>query len=168
MEENINLSTARCILTRLHQIDYEDVKKLYVNEKVRKYLGGTQDEVIIKESFFRVMKLIKGSYYWVVREKQTNEFLGLFSLDTHHDGISKEVSYQLLPQWWGAGYAMEILKAIIDYAFNTLQLTEVIAETQTANEASCRLLERVGMKYKQSLHRFGKEQAIYCISSTRK
>jgi ribosomal-protein-alanine N-acetyltransferase len=162
--ENIKLETDRCILSKLQQIDYEDVKKLYVNEKVRKYLGGIRDEVIIKESFYRVMKPIKGSYYWVIKEKHTNEFLGLFSLDTHHDGISKEVSYQLLPQWWGAGFATEILKAIIDYAFNTLQITEIIAETQTANEASCRLLERVGMKYKQSVQRFGAEQAIYSIS----
>jgi ribosomal-protein-alanine N-acetyltransferase len=54
-------------------------------------------------------------------------------------------------------------QVIIPYALNDLSLTKIVAETQTANTASCRLLEKVVMKKEQILFRFGAEQAIYSL-----
>lgn len=42
-----------------------------------------------------------------------------------------------------------------------LNISSIVAETQTANRASCRLLEKLGMKKVQVLERFGREQAVY-------
>lgn len=159
------LKTKRCLLNQLQQADYEDVKKLYVNEAVRKYLGGTFEEHLIQEGFVKMIHRSVDSLYLVAREKETKEFIGVISLDIHHDGKSKEVSYQLLPKWWGAGYATELVKEMIHYAFNELNLNVVVAETQTANVASCRLLEKLGMELKETVQRFGAEQAIYRIKN---
>ncbi len=148
---------------KLQEDDYEDVKSLYVNAEVRKYLGGTVEEELIKASFKEINKTTADSLNLIAREKNTNNFIGLVSLDAHHDGISTEVSYQLLPTWWGKGYASEIVKELINYGFNNLNLTEIIAETQTANKASCRLLQKLGMSFKNTLERFGEKQAIYGI-----
>lgn len=158
------LETNRCILSYIQIDDYDDVKLLYVNEDVRRYLGGTQNNKNIQASFTKMIHTRIESLYFIVREKYTKEFIGLISLDTHHDGISTEVSYQLLPKWWGDGYATEILNEIINYAINKLQLTEIVAETQTANIASCRLLEKLGMNLRETVHRFGEVQSIYCIN----
>lgn len=158
------LETNRCILSYIQIDDYDDVKLLYVNEDVRRYLGGTQNNKNIQASFTKMIHTTIESLYFIVREKYTKEFIGLISLDTHHDGISTEVSYQLLPKWWGDGYATEVLNEIINYAINKLQLTEIVAETQTANIASCRLLEKLGMNLRETVHRFGEVQSIYCIN----
>ncbi|WP_338786346.1 GNAT family N-acetyltransferase [Metabacillus sp. FJAT-53654] len=56
----------------------------------------------------------------------------MVSLDPHHEGSYLEISYQLLPIWWGKGYATEVVKLIIHYALNELNLTKVVAETQSA------------------------------------
>lgn len=159
------LETNRCALLKLKKDNYEDVKSLYVDKNVRKYLGGTWKEESIKASFAKMNQTTKDSLYFVAREKYSNNFIGIISLDNHHDGISTEVSYQLLPKWWGDGYATEVVKEIIKYAFNYLNLTEIVAETQTANKASCRLLEKLGMDLRETVQRFGEEQAIYCIKS---
>lgn len=105
------------------------------------------------------------SFYWVVREKHTDNFIGLVSLDLHHDGHYLEISYQFLPNWWGKGYATEVVQLIITFALNELNLSKIVAETQTANMSSCRLLEKLGMKLERTVSRFGNEQAIYSISS---
>jgi ribosomal-protein-alanine N-acetyltransferase len=42
---------------------------------------------------------------------------------------------------WGAGYEAEVIRVIINYALNELNLSKVVAETQTANTSSCRLGE---------------------------
>jgi [ribosomal protein S5]-alanine N-acetyltransferase len=142
--------------------DYGDVKQLYRNEAVRNYLGGIVSEESYKERFAEMTESSMDNYYWVVRDKKTNSLVGLVSLDKHHDGVSTEVSYQLMPEWWGSGFATEVLGKILNYAFTKLKLPEIVAETQTANRASCKLLERVGMELKETILRFGAEQAIYC------
>lgn len=156
------LQTERCILNDLQQSDFQDVKKLYVNEDVRKFLGGVVDPDKLVAARGEMLSE-KGSYYWVVREKKTGSFIGLVSITDHHDGKYKEVSYQLMPDWWGTGYGSEVVSGIILFALEELKLPGLIAETQTANKASCRLLEKVGMEKKETLIRFGSEQAIYCL-----
>jgi [ribosomal protein S5]-alanine N-acetyltransferase len=147
----------------LKRSDYEDVEQLYRNHKVRKYLGGVREEASIGAVLDYMLNATKESYYWVVREKNTAEFIGLISIDQHHNGIDLEVSYQLLPKWWGAGFATEVVQHIVNYALNELKLSRVIAETQSANTSSCRLLERIGMQLEKKIYRFGAEQAIYSI-----
>lgn len=63
----------------------------------------------------------------------------------------------------GGGLATEVIGKLIDYAFNDLGLLSLVAETQTANKQSCRLLERVGMTLENKLHRFGEEQSLFRI-----
>jgi [ribosomal protein S5]-alanine N-acetyltransferase len=157
------IETQRCLLQKIIPDDFKDIKKLYVNEDVRKYLGGSRKEADIQDSFSGMVHSKMESLYWVVRDKESNKFIGLVSLDTHHDKVSTEISYQLLPDWWGVGYATEIVSEILYYAFQVLKMPKVIAETQTANIASCKLLEKLGMKVTEKVNRFGAEQAIYSI-----
>lgn len=155
--------TKRCKLFKIQQNDYEDVKKLYTDERVRQFLGGTIEEPVYKIKFDDMCCVENKGLYWVIRQKDNNQFIGLVSLDLHHDGISTETSYQILPQWWGYGYGTEIVQEVISYAFEKLNLTKVVAETQTANESSCRLLRRVGMSLEETVERFGAEQSIFSI-----
>ncbi|MGP4072896.1 GNAT family N-acetyltransferase [Piscibacillus sp. B03] len=95
-------------------------------------------------------------------------FISLTFLDTHHDGQSTEISYQFLPEWWGKGYGYEIVNAIIRYAFNHLGITKLVSETQAANVASCRLLEKLEMTVIDRVTRFGEEQIIFETKSSNK
>ncbi|MEK4237508.1 GNAT family N-acetyltransferase [Paenibacillus sp. FSL H7-0714] len=158
------IETKRCRLIGLQEIDFEDLKKLYSNHQVRKYLGGaTDDEILLRNKFNDVLKNSTDAYYWVIRSINDNQFIGLVTLTKYHDGLNIEVSYQFLPEWWGSGLATEVIKTIIEYSFNELGLSRLVAETQTANIASCRLLERVGMKLECKLYRFNAEQSFYSI-----
>lgn len=158
--------TERSYINTFQKSDFEDVKKLYVNQEVRKFLGGILQEDSIRVALNQMLQLSDESYYWVIREKLTADFIGLVSLDPHHDGNYLEISYQFLPNWWGAGYATEVVQEIINFAFKELNLSKVIAETQTANISSCKLLEKLKMELEKTIIRFGAEQAIYSIQSS--
>lgn len=156
------LETDRCKLYKMQESDYEDIKKLYVDEKVRRFLGGTiDDEEIYRTKFIKMCKQENNS--WVIKLKEDSRFIGLVSLELHHDDINTEISYQFLPEWWGHGYATEAIIQVISYAFKELRLTKIVAETQTANESSCRLLKRIGMNLEQTVERFGSNQSIFSI-----
>ncbi|MEC5424819.1 GNAT family N-acetyltransferase [Virgibacillus sp. C22-A2] len=157
--------TNRCILTAVQESDYEDIKKVYLNEKVRQYLGGTVREESIDGVLDIMLNSDGNSWYFCVRYKQTNDFIGLVSLDPHHTGKDMEVSYQLIPKWWGAGYATEVITEIIGFAFTILKLPRLVAETQVANIPSRKLLEKVGMRLISTYDRFDAEQALYYLKS---
>ena len=84
--------TERCSINTLQKPDFDDVKQLFVNREVRKFLGGIREEdsiqVILESS-------LNHAFCWVVREKHSGAFIGLVSLDLHHDGIYQEISYPL-------------------------------------------------------------------------
>lgn len=155
--------TMRSKINVLQQSDYIDVERIYENEKVREFLGGIRQEDSIRVIFEEMLNANRESFYWVVREKQSDSFIGLVSLDLHHEEVYQEISYQFLPHWWGRGYASEVVAVIIDFALNELHFSKVVAETQTANKDSCKLLERLGMKLERIVFRFGAEQSIYSI-----
>ena len=165
LQEDTMFETDRCTIQKFQRIDWHDVSRLYMNIDVRKYLGGIRTEKQVQAALTHMLHPNDVCYNWVVREKKTHHFIGLVSLDTHHDGNDFELSYQFSPEWWGKGYATEVIHVIIEHAFKDLQLDKIVAETQVANRASCKLLEKIGMKRECDIMRFGEKQAIYYINN---
>jgi [ribosomal protein S5]-alanine N-acetyltransferase len=57
---------------------------------------------------------------------------------------SASMGYCLGEAAWGHGYATEAAHALLQWAFDTLDLNRVQAETDTRNVASARVLEKLG------------------------
>ena len=72
-------------------------------------------------------------------------FIGWCSLTQWNpDYRSASLTYILDEAAWGRGYATEAACALLRWAFETLDLNRVQAETDTRNDASVRLLEKIG------------------------
>jgi [ribosomal protein S5]-alanine N-acetyltransferase len=157
------IQTTRCELVPLILTDWDLVRKLYTNAEVRRFLGGVIDEKTIHLKFLQMLESGTETHHWIIRVKENSlsEEIGLVSLGQHYDNINTEISYQLLPQWWGKGFGTEAIQAVITHALTVLGLPRVIAETQITNVASCRLLERIGMHLEQTVERFGAKQGIF-------
>jgi RimJ/RimL family protein N-acetyltransferase len=86
---------------------------------------------------------------WVVDIPGEAPFIGVVGLGT----ISYEapftpavdVAWRLARPYWGRGYAVEAAKAALDYGFDKLGLSEIVALTVPANQRSRRVMERLGM-----------------------
>ncbi len=160
------IETDRCRLTALCADDIEHVVELYTDEDVRRFLGGPRGEEEVRSAFPRLLQADAETRCWAVRLKEDDTFIGIIDLGPHHDGTDIEVSYQLLPAWWGQGYATQTVQAVVNYALEDLGLPRVIAETQMANVASRRLLERLGMRLTRTVERFRERQAIYATDTS--
>jgi RimJ/RimL family protein N-acetyltransferase len=72
-------------------------------------------------------------------------FLGWCSLSRwNRDYRSAALGYCFREVAWGHGYATEAARAVLQWAFDTLELNRVQAETDTRNLASARVLEKLG------------------------
>jgi [ribosomal protein S5]-alanine N-acetyltransferase len=158
----MRLQTERCVLEPPDAGDLDDVQLLYGNEKVRAFLGGTRTGAEVQRAFVDMLKNPESC--WVIRQQGGGAFIGTISLNTHHDGEDLEISYQLMPEFWARGFGIEAVKEVIRHAFHDLAQERLLAETQAANTASRRLLERIGMKEERRVERFGEEQVIYSLS----
>lgn len=67
---------------------------------------------------------------------------GLFEWNPDHR--SAALGYCLAENAWGHGYATEAAGALLQWAFDTLDLNRVQSETDTRNLASARVLEKLG------------------------
>lgn len=88
----------------------------------------------------------------VVERASDGAFLGWCALvrwDPVHR--SAALGYCFSEAAWGHGYATEAAHALLRWAFGALDLNRVQAETDTRNQASARVLEKLGFRREGTL-----------------
>ena len=75
-------------------------------------------------------------------------FIGLASPRFHaHFTPCTEIGWRLAPEFWGRGYATEGARAVLAFAFQALELDEIVSFTTETNLPSRRVMERIGMAH---------------------
>ena len=130
--------------------DTDDLFALFSDPEVMRYWSrapmrerGEAEGLIgeMREAFER-RELIN----WVVADHE-DRVIGtctLFHFDPRHRRA--EVGYALRSDHWGRGLASEAVSLAIDWALRTLDLHRVEADIDPRNEASRRVLERLGFR----------------------
>ena len=157
------IETPRLLLRRPTNDDMLIAENLWLDEKVRQFLGGIISDDLIKQ------KAVELQNHWdlyqfgqcVVFDKTAKKIIGLCGLHHSKDGI--ELSYMFFAECWKNGFAREAATACIDYGFNTLKFNKIIAITQEANIKSCQLLQMIGMEHIKSFERFNAQQCLFII-----
>jgi ribosomal-protein-alanine N-acetyltransferase len=151
------------VLDAIRSIDLPQVARLFSEPAVRLFLGGALSPDDAEQRASELLALSEPAKVWAIRLSLSvpTSLLGVVVLDRHHDLEDFEVSYLLLPEHWGRGYATAAVRQVLAYAFDVAGHRRVLAETQTANTTSIRLLERLGFRHLRQVMRFGAEQSIY-------
>jgi RimJ/RimL family protein N-acetyltransferase len=58
-----------------------------------------------------------------------------------------DIGFAFLPAYWNQGYAYESAAAVMKHAREALAINEVLAITTPDNEASSRVLEKIGLRF---------------------
>ncbi|HBN86233.1 MAG TPA: GNAT family N-acetyltransferase [Clostridiales bacterium] len=155
-----NIATERCVLSPISESDFGEIIPLFTNNEVRRYLGGP---LSVEWAFNRLNEslLLNNDIRFVVRRRETEKCIGLVFITPHHNPADSEISYMFMPEYWGKGYAFEVVKRLLEFCRDELKLARVVSETQTANVRSCHLLEKLGYMLESKVERFGAEQSIY-------
>jgi [ribosomal protein S5]-alanine N-acetyltransferase len=78
-----------------------------------------------------------------------------------HSSFEYGLFYHLGKVYWGYGYATEAVKAIVDVVFMKPEIVRISAEAVTANIASSRVLEKIGMTLEGCLRKKFSRDDIY-------
>jgi len=94
--------------------------------------------------------------------KKSNIFIGEAGIISAHLKANRcEVGYNILPDYWGYGYATEIVGELVKYAFETEHYERLEALVIEMNNASCRVLEKSGFVKEGILRNYNKSEAGY-------
>jgi len=153
---------------RLVPVDFDHVDALHAlltQEAVRRYLLDDRTVerkwvVDFAESSRRTFA-DQGFGLWAVTPRAGGGVVGLAGLWVFPGVREPQLLYALDPAEWGKGFATEASKAVIDDAFDRLDLAEVLASTDPPNRASIRVMERLGMRFLEASNAGGHPLVLY-------
>ena len=68
------------------------------------------------------------------------------------DGLEDvDIGFAFLPRFWAKGYAYESASAVMAYGKDVLGLKRIVAITSPDNDASGKLLEKLGLKFERMI-----------------
>ncbi|MGE7917139.1 GNAT family N-acetyltransferase [Lysinibacillus xylanilyticus] len=146
-----NLETERLILRELTQDDAESIFKCFSNEEVTCYYGQEpfreiqQAENLVK--LFSKNFAEKRGIRWGIERKGTNDIIGTIGFNAWSPIYKREeIGYEIHPDYWRKGYTFEAVTEIVSYGFEQMGLTRIGAVVFIENEASSKLLTKIGFQ----------------------
>jgi RimJ/RimL family protein N-acetyltransferase len=146
------IETSRLILRPWSNEDIAPFFSLNRDSKVMEYFPSLWSMEMVVSFIERMNVQLSEKEYtlWAAEEKGTHQFIGFIGLNNpiwqSHFTPCVEIGWRLAFSFWGKGYATEGAKAALDYAFDILNLQEVVAITVPENIRSQRVMEKLGMQ----------------------
>jgi RimJ/RimL family protein N-acetyltransferase len=152
----LQLETPRLLLRRWQEGDRVPFAEMNADPVVMRFYPAPYSRLESDEAIDRYLAAFErvGYSFFAAISRETGEFAGTIGLQTLRDEIpnlpepSVEIGWRLTQASQGRGLATEGALAIIDFAFNQLALSEVVAITALPNRPSRRVMEKVGMTYR--------------------
>ena len=146
------LKTERLTLRKMMVTDAPDMYEYASRRDVTQYLLWEPHE---SEYYtYRYLSYIQSRYRagdfhdWAVTVRETDKMIGTCGFTRFNfDANSAEIGYVLNPSFWGCGIAPEAVMSVMRFGFVNLRLNRIEARYMIGNDASRRVMEKVGMQF---------------------
>jgi RimJ/RimL family protein N-acetyltransferase len=145
------LRTDRLLLRQWRESDREPWAAMNADPEVMRYFPATQSRAETDAALDRFRTGLAERSWGIWAVELDGGFLGFTGLavprfDAHFMPAT-EIGWRFARHAWGNGYATEAARAVLSYAFDELELPEVVSFTTVDNTPSRRVMERIGMTH---------------------
>lgn len=150
ISEDLTLSP----LKEKHASDIFDTLDRY-RDRMRVWLPFIDTTLSVNDSldYIRYAKSNEKTYAIIFK----GEFAGMIGIKSVDESNEKaELGYWISPAFEGKGLVSQSARALIDYAFNTMNLNRLLIQVAVGNTRSIRIAERLGFK-KEGIERDGEK-----------
>lgn len=159
------LETPRLYLREITVDDAESAFLLNSDPEVLQYTGDEPFDSVEEAREF----LGKYDHYrkygfgrWAVIRKEDNEFLGWCGLKYTEDLDEFDIGFRFFKKYWNCGYASESAEACLKLGFEQFNMPEIVGRARKENGASIRVLEKLGLVFRNEYEEDGEQWKIYC------
>ena len=144
------METARLIIDRIRESDrYDYFTSISHDRKVLETFMARYAETLDEVN---ITPYVNYPTMFAIRLKETGKLIGtILSFEEKDDHC--EIGYALSSRYWNQGYMSEAVNCFLDYLFAEKGVNRVYASYFTGNEASRRVMEKVGMTYDRFVER---------------
>lgn len=166
------IETERLVLKNYAAGEKENLISLLTDERVMKHVDRGVFNREKAEALW--VKLIENSYpqgirtIWAVFAREDSRYIGHAAIRPRPTKKEDwEISYMLKTEEWGKGFATEIARRLIEYGFEELNLTGVVATIDDDNFGSIKVVEKAGMSFSHYEYDDDGRFSVYSISRNR-
>ncbi len=148
-----SLTTKRLLLRRWKEEDLPLFAQMNADERVMQYFPSILSVEESNALAEKIQKELEEKEYglWAVEVVDVAPFVGFVGLHDQDFPAAftpcTEIGWRLDFEYWGNGYAFEAAQKVVEYAFDTLKLPEIVSFTTAANQRSRTLMKKLGMTY---------------------
>ncbi|MBB5208774.1 GNAT family N-acetyltransferase [Chiayiivirga flava] len=150
------LDGARVRLRPVRDDDVDGLFAIFSDARVMRYWSRpamtSREESVAYAARMRAGFRAREVCAWIVADAADDRCLGqvtLYEMRARH--FRCEIGYALRADAWGRGLAQESIGTALDWAFGWLGLNRVAADVAPGNDASARVLERLGFRREGTL-----------------
>ncbi|MBO4679447.1 MAG: GNAT family N-acetyltransferase, partial [Lachnospiraceae bacterium] len=148
---NVSLETKDLILRKARPEDWKDMyENLWSHPESARYMRWsiTTSEEDAKARAIRSRDFQRGQkYVFFIEEKASGKAIGFAGMVEESEGVYDETGIAIGPEFTGKGYGKQVLKALVDEAFENCGATEFHTSNWVQNDVSRKLQESMGFKY---------------------
>jgi RimJ/RimL family protein N-acetyltransferase len=145
------IETQRLVLRPFRSRDCEPFAEINGDRRVSDWLGGPIDREASDQGIERINQHIAdhGFGFWAAERKSDGRLIGMIGLK--HMALELppapaiEAGWRLSPECWGQGFASEGAQAAVNWGFEHLGASEIVAITARQNLQSQKVMQRMGM-----------------------
>lgn len=147
----IVLETERLFLRRFDVGDAEFILALLNEPSFLRYIGDKKVRTV-EDAAQYILNGPVASYerngfgLCAVEVKETHTPIGMCGLLKRDELPDADIGFAFLPDYWNKGFAFEAAAAVLQDARERLKLKRVLAITNQDNEASIKLLQKLGLQ----------------------
>jgi RimJ/RimL family protein N-acetyltransferase len=136
----LSIQDAKFILTLLNEPSF----LRYIGDKKVRDLNDAQQYIL--NGPIASYKL-NGFGLYLVELKESRIPIGMCGLIKREELPDVDIGFAFLPAYWNRGFASEAATAVMKHAEQTVKLKRIVAITNPDNDASIKLLQRMGFTF---------------------
>lgn len=168
------ICTDRLRLLPLDESHVPAVHEMSIDPEVRRYLWEGQiisvdrvrEMVVDSEACFAAHGT--GFYAMFICSKtdpDDGKFVGFCGHRVFENGRDMELLFSMQPSFWGKGFGGEAARAVLHHGFDECNISQVIAATDTPNQRSVRVLQKLGMSFRERREWHGLDTVFYQLDA---
>jgi RimJ/RimL family protein N-acetyltransferase len=166
---SVVLNTGRLKLRPIAKDDVDALHALWTDPDVRRYLWD--DQIIPRDQVEDIVARSLSSFetegfgfFALELADRSGELIGFCGHRRTDDNSQIELLYGIHPRYWGAGLVAEAAHEVLQFGFEHCDFDAVVAATDTPNQQSVRVLQKLGMTFDGRREFHGLDTVFYSMT----
>ncbi len=148
----MRLETPRLIIRSWHERDVDAYAAIVADPEVMRFIGNgrVHDHAEAQAFVQRGIEVERERPWllWAVEHAVDRRLIGFCGFAPY--GTEVEIGWRLASAYWRRGLGTEAARAVLRYGLDDLGLPHVVSVAQTENVASIRIMNRIGLRYRET------------------